>query len=103
MTLTKKQKRKLKKAKILRKVLKRTLRNKNILKKLKVLYKNTKKMILEYLNTKNQELKNVIHGKLRELYKEFDKAVSKGVIHKNESARKKSRITLLFNKANLTQ
>jgi small subunit ribosomal protein S20 len=99
-TVNKKQKRKLKKAKILRKVLKKTLRNKSILKKVKVLYKNTKKLILEYSNNKNDELKNKIKEKLNELYKELDKAASKGVIHKNESARKKSRITLLFNKLN---
>ena len=42
-TVNKKQKRRLKKAKLLRKVLKRTLRNKAILKKVKVLFKNTKK------------------------------------------------------------
>ncbi len=99
-TVNKKQKRKLKKAKLLRKVLKKTLRNKAVLKKLRVLFKNTKKIILQYANNKNEELKNTINEKLRELYKEFDKAVSKGVIHKNESARKKSRITTLFNKFN---
>ncbi|MCX7870334.1 MAG: 30S ribosomal protein S20 [bacterium] len=99
-TVNKKQKRRLKKAKLLRKVLKRTLRNKAILKKVKVLFKNTKKLILQYANNKNEELKNTINEKLRELYKELDKAVSKGVIHKNESARKKSRITTLFNKFN---
>lgn len=97
-TVNKKQKRRLKKAKLLRKVLKKTLRNKSILKKIKVLYKNVKKLILEYSNNKNDELKNKINEKLIEFYKEIDKAASKGVIHKNESARKKSRITTLFNK-----
>ncbi|MGB9638462.1 MAG: 30S ribosomal protein S20 [bacterium] len=97
-TVNKKQKRKLKKAKLLRKVLKRTLRNKAVLKKIKVLYKNLKKLISQYSSNKTEELKNLINEKLREFYKEVDKAVSKGVIHKNESARKKSRITTLFNK-----
>ncbi len=99
-TVNKKQKRRLKKAKLLRKVLKITLRNKAVLKKVKVLFKNTKKLILQYANNKNEELKNTINEKLRELYKELDKAAAKGVIHKNESARKKSRITTLFNKFN---
>ncbi|MCS7164678.1 MAG: 30S ribosomal protein S20 [Candidatus Calescibacterium sp.] len=103
-TVSKKQKRKLKKRKILRKVYKRTLRNKQIIKKVKVLLKNLRKAILSLNSNSSEQDKSKVEEMLRNFYKEIDKAVSKGVIHKNEAARKKSRITVLYNKqVNLSQ
>ncbi|MEN3015650.1 MAG: 30S ribosomal protein S20 [bacterium] len=98
-TTNKKQKRKLKKRKILRKVAKRTLRNKQIMKKIKVMSKNIKKTIASLVgsnslsNSELQQIQNMIGN----FYKEVDRAVSKGVMHKNEAARRKSRITKYFN------
>ena len=36
---------------------------------------------------------------LPELHKTIDRAVTRGIIHKNQAARKKSRLTLALNKA----
>lgn len=38
-------------------------------------------------------------AQLKELTKQIDMAVTKGVLHKNTAARKKSRLTLLMNQA----
>ncbi|MGB9642407.1 MAG: 30S ribosomal protein S20 [Candidatus Ratteibacteria bacterium] len=62
---------------------KRRMRNKAVLTKLKTLIKKVKKLIIdgkEYQPT------------LKTAIKEIDKAVSKGIIHKNNAARKKSRL-----------
>jgi len=62
---------------------KRRMRNKAVLTKLKTLIKKVKKLILdgkEYQPT------------LKTAIKEIDRAVSKGVIHKNNAARKKNRL-----------
>ncbi|MFN3995730.1 MAG: 30S ribosomal protein S20 [bacterium] len=96
--VSKKQKRRLKKRKILRKVAQRTQRNKSIMKKVKVLIKNTRKSILSLKTNYSEENKAKIESMLREVVKEIDKACSKGVIHKNEASRRKSRIMSLYNK-----
>lgn len=96
--INKKQKRKLKKRKILRKVAEKTQRNKSIIKKIKVLTKNVKKSILALKSNYSEENRNKIEISLKELCKEIDKACSKGVVHKNEAARRKSRIMQFFNK-----
>lgn len=97
-TLSKKQKRRLKKRKILRKVAQETQRNKQIIKKIKVLLKNLKKNIVNLKTNFSEQEKLKVEQMLRDSYKEIDKAVSKGVFHKNEAARKKSRIMLFYNK-----
>ncbi|MCS7243785.1 MAG: 30S ribosomal protein S20 [Candidatus Calescibacterium sp.] len=97
-TLSKKQKRKLKKRKLLRKVSNRTERNKQITKKIKVLIKNFKKAVLGLKSNFSEENKVKAEEMLKQIYKEVDKAASKGVFHKNEAARKKSRITTFYNK-----
>lgn len=97
-TLSKKQKRRLKKRKILRKVAEKTQRNKQITKKVKVLLKNVRKSIINLKSNFSEQQKLNVEEMLRQAYKEIDKAVSKGVFHKNEAARKKSRITQFYNK-----
>ncbi|HIZ28783.1 MAG TPA: 30S ribosomal protein S20 [Candidatus Adamsella sp.] len=39
-----------------------------------------------------------VNEKLSTVYKLYDKAVSKGILHKNTAARKKSRLTRIINK-----
>lgn len=48
------------------------------------------KKVLEAIKTNDD---NVIKGTLNKAYSIIDKAVTKGVLHKNTAARKKSRIT----------
>lgn len=68
---------------------KRRMRNKQVLTKIKALIKNVKKQILD-----GQE-----YGpSLNTAIKEIDKAVSKGALHKNTAARKKSRLMKTVNK-----
>ena len=42
---------------------------------------------------------NTAEGAIREAVKALDKAAQKGCIHKNNAARRKSRLMLMFNKA----
>ncbi len=44
------------------------------------------------------EDKTALNSALSNVYKLCDKAVSKGILHKNTAARKKSRVTLAVNK-----
>jgi small subunit ribosomal protein S20 len=97
-TVDKKKRRKLKKRKILRKVFEKTQRNKQVSKKIKVLLKILKKTATSLINNQNKTSLDKVDEMLREVYKEIDKAVSKEVFHKNEAARKKSRITKYINK-----
>ncbi len=76
--------------KALRKELKRRERNKAYLSKFRSLAKEIKKLIGE---NKIEEAKS----KLSLFYKAVDKAAKVGVIHKNEAARRKSKLTKLLN------
>ncbi|MGC8976917.1 MAG: 30S ribosomal protein S20 [Candidatus Ratteibacteria bacterium] len=67
-----------------RQEIKRRLRNKAIISKIKTMIKKTKDAILN----NDPEFDKI----LRETIKEIDKASSKGVIHKNNAARRKSRL-----------
>ncbi len=69
---------------------KRRKRNKMVKSAIKTLIKKVKKAALE----KSPELENY----LREAIKAIDKAASKGIIHKNTAARKKSRLQTFVNK-----
>lgn len=51
--------------------------------------------VLESVKTDNQE---TITAKLSAAYSTIDKAVSKGILHKNTAARKKSRLTIFVTK-----
>ena len=67
---------------------KRRLRNKSVKSYLRTF---TKKVMNENEKSKATDL-------LKEAYKAYDMAVSKGVVHKNNAARKKSRLTKLISK-----
>lgn len=71
---------------------KRTARNRNI--------KSTvKTAVRRYSDTVGQGDLDTAPDKLQVAVKTIDKAVSKGVVHKNAAARKKSRLTKRLNKA----
>lgn len=46
----------------------------------------------------NSEDKGALNAALSKVYQLCDKAVSKGILHKNTAARKKSRLTVAINK-----
>lgn len=57
--------------------------------------KTAVKKVLELAKTED---KDALNSALSKAYQLCDKAVSKGVLHKNTAARKKSRLTLAVNK-----
>ena len=57
--------------------------------------KTAVKKVLELATAKNQD---ELKGALSKVYKLCDKAVSKGILHKNTASRKKSRLTIAVNK-----
>ncbi|MFN4226943.1 MAG: 30S ribosomal protein S20 [Candidatus Ratteibacteria bacterium] len=73
-----------------RQEIKRRLRNKMIKSKIKTLIKKTKEAVLNNDPEFNKILKETI--------KEIDKSVAKGVLHKNNAARKKSRLMKFIKK-----
>lgn len=73
-----------------RQEIKRRIRNKMIISKIKTLIKKTKEAVLN--NDPN------LDKILKETIKEIDKAVAKGVIHKNNGARKKARLMSFIKK-----
>ena len=54
-----------------------------------------KALVLAHAKEKNQD---ALKSAISEAYKLCDKAVSKGILHKNTAARKKSRLTKAINK-----
>ncbi|MCM8784856.1 MAG: 30S ribosomal protein S20 [Candidatus Omnitrophica bacterium] len=73
-----------------RQEIKRRLRNKMFKSKIKTLIKKTKEAVLN----NNPDFNEI----LRETIKEIDKGVAKGIIHKNNGARKKSRLMKFIKK-----
>ncbi|MCG8514622.1 MAG: 30S ribosomal protein S20 [Halanaerobiales bacterium] len=69
---------------------KRTLRNREWKAKLKTAIKDFEKIVDEGNASAAQD-------KLSQAIKVIDKAAGKGIIHKNNAARKKSRLTKLYN------
>lgn len=59
--------------------------------------KTAVKKVLELANAKEKD-QAAVNTALAEAYKLCDKAVSKGILHKNTAARKKSRLTIAVNK-----
>ena len=74
-----------------RKIKKRTLRNKSIKSALRTTIKKFEKALV------SSDIENAKEA-LKKALRALDKAVTKGVIHKNTAARKKSRLTNKFNK-----
>lgn len=71
---------------------KRTARNRQVKSKVKT-------AIRQFTDTLAQESLDKAAGKMQAAAKSLDKAVSKGVVHKNAAARKKSRLAKRLNKA----
>jgi len=67
-----------------RQEIRRKLRNKAVISKIKTLIKKTKESVLDNKPDSEKILKETI--------REIDKAVAKGIIHKNNGARKKDRL-----------
>ncbi len=64
-----------------------------------VAFKTTiKTAVKKVLNCANSEDRNELNSLLSKVYQLCDKAVSKGILHKNTAARKKSRLTKAVNK-----
>ena len=59
--------------------------------------KTAVKKVLELANAKEKD-QDAVKAALSVAYKLCDKAVSKGILHKNTAARKKSRLTVAVNK-----
>jgi len=59
-----------------------------------------KTAVKKVLEAANSGSKDELNSALSNAYKLCDKAVSKGVLHKNTAARKKSRLTKAVNKIN---
>ena len=57
-----------------------------------------KTAVKKVLELANGEDKEALNTSLSKVYQLCDKAVSKGILHKNTAARKKSRLTIAVNK-----
>lgn len=79
-------------AKKLRVIRRRTLRNKMLKSALRTTIKKYEKAIEAGASIEE------IREKLRQALRALDKAVTKGILHKNTAARKKSRLAKRFNK-----
>ncbi|MFZ5897990.1 MAG: 30S ribosomal protein S20 [Bacillota bacterium] len=77
-----------------RKIEKRTLRN-------RMLRSSLRTSIKKFEQSLNAGAEDV-QAKLRKALVAIDKAVTKGILHKNAAARKKSRLTKKFNATNAT-
>ena len=65
----------------------------------KVAFKSSiKTAVKKALALANAEDKEALNAALSKVYQLCDKAVSKGILHKNTAARKKSRLTIAINK-----
>ncbi len=73
-----------------RQIIKRTARNRVIKNKVKTAVRRFD----EAVKSNDMEQAQV---KLSEAIRQIDKAITKGILHKNTAARKKSRLTRLFN------
>lgn len=82
-------------AKRVRQTIKRTLRNRRV--------KSQIRTAIRRFEEAAQEDLNLAEERLRQALKSLDKAASKGVIHRNKAARKKSRLTRRFNKLKANQ
>lgn len=66
----------------------------------KTTIKSSVKKVLELAATEDKDALNVA---LSKVYQLCDKAVSKGILHKNTASRKKSRLTIAINKISATK
>ena len=75
------------------------LRNKTYKSTVRSLMKKYFQAVEAYSNSPNEEQKQAVQDCMSEAYSKIDKAVKKGVYHKNNGARKKARLARAFKKA----
>jgi small subunit ribosomal protein S20 len=75
------------------------LRNKNYKSAVKTLMKKYFQAVEDYSVSPNEELMQVVQAHMSEAYSKIDKAVKRGVYHKNNGARKKARLARALKKA----
>lgn len=68
------------------------LRNKSYKSAVRTLMKNCFAVIEEYRTNPNPELLQEVYSRKNVAYSKIDKAVKKGVLHRNNGARKKSQL-----------
>lgn len=79
--------------------LKRTriaLRNRTRNKMYKSAIKRSIKQYLLHLENNKESISSLHHNSLSIVYKKLDKAVQKGILHKNQASRRKSRLAKLL-------
>ena len=72
------------------------LRNKSYKSAVKTLTKNYLEAINQYTATPSPELMQNVQSQLSSAYSKIDKAVKRGVLHRNTGARKKARLARLL-------
>lgn len=75
-----------------------TARNEKRNKAVKANIKTALKKALDLISSKSAEAEKLV----RQAIKNIDKAVSKGILHKNTASRKKSRLTKKLNKSKVS-
>ncbi len=74
------------------------IQNKSYKSAMKTLIKNCLETFGSYEKKPDEEAKNTIQKSMNEAFCKIDKAVKRGVIHRNNGANKKSRLTAAFKK-----
>ncbi len=75
------------------------LRNKSYKSAVKTLMKKYFQAVEDYSVSPNDEQMQVVQTRMSETYSKIDKAVKRGVYHKNNGARKKARLARALKKA----
>ena len=75
------------------------LHNKSYKSALRTLIKNCLNACVSYAQKPGEEKKTLIQGYMNAAFSKIDKAVKKGVLHRNTGANQKSRITAAVKKA----
>lgn len=75
------------------------LRNKSYKSAVKTLMKKYFQAVEDYSVSPNDEQMQVVQTRMSEAYSKIDKAVKRGVYHKNNGARKKARLARALKKA----
>ncbi|MBF2055806.1 MAG: 30S ribosomal protein S20 [Cyanobacterium sp. T60_A2020_053] len=68
------------------------LRNKSYKSAVRTLMKKYFQAVEVYVSTPSEEQKQVVKTSMASAYSKIDKAVKKGILHKNNGARKKARL-----------
>ena len=55
--------------------------------------------IEDYQKTPNDEAKSILQKNINDTFSKIDKAVKRGVLHRNNGANQKSRLSTVFKKA----